>query len=176
MIMQQQNTPEFDPISAKIANERSICIKNVDYKTTKEELEHLFSSFGTVVRVTLKSGYAYLEFLDKSMVEPALMRMQNFNLHGRAITVEHKRDNVMGLGRGRGRGRGRIRRGMMGGMPHIMYIPVPMGTYPYRGGRGAYRGQIGSIGRGIASYPPIGSVTPMMAQPPQSYLGVGTGY
>jgi RNA recognition motif-containing protein len=55
--------------------------------TTVQELEHLFSPYGKIERITLKTGYAYLEFADKSMVDAAIANLQNSPLHGRKITV-----------------------------------------------------------------------------------------
>jgi len=130
---------------------RSIFVGNVDYAVSPEDLQEHFQSCGGINRVTIlldkftghPKGYAYVEFKEPSMVAQALVLNESV-LHGRNLKVTPKRTNVPGLtarGRGRGGPRGRGR-------------GFGRGSYPPRGGRGAYRGGYvpDTRGRGFTPY------------------------
>ncbi|KAK9894421.1 RNA-binding domain-containing protein [Cystobasidium minutum MCA 4210] len=115
---------------------RSIYVGNVDFSATPEELQQLFSSCGTINRVTIlcdkftghPKGYAYVEFAEPELVQNAML-LNETEFKGRAIKVTPKRTNVPSFmlhgSRGRGRGFRGARSGYRGG-----YQP-----YAPRGGR-----------------------------------------
>lgn len=78
----------------KQSDDRSICIKCVDYAATPVELEAHFKGCGKINRVFIKTdkytgrsqGYAYLEFADKDSVETALA-LDGSLFRGRQIVV-----------------------------------------------------------------------------------------
>jgi len=134
------------------ADERSIFVKNVHFKTTQEELTAFFEerTSGHVKRVTFMkdkirhepNGIAYVEFESADSVEAAL-EMNGSEFKGRKLEVKKKRTNDH-----RFAARGRRDRMMRGGYP--MPMMYPYGPYPYapyppfspysRSGRGGYRG------------------------------------
>ncbi|GME67461.1 unnamed protein product [Ambrosiozyma monospora] len=120
---------------------RSVYVGNVEFSTTPNELNDLFSPVGVVNRVTIlcnkyngrPKGYAYVEFEKEESVQLAIEQLNGKESKGRPVTVAQKRTNVPGLGKRERRGgfRGRFRggyRGSRGG----------------RGGRGGYYSYGGS--------------------------------
>jgi len=90
---------------------RSICVRQVDYSATPEELQEHFASCGTVNRVTIicdrfgnPKGFSYIEFAEPEAVEAAVL-LNESEFKGRQLKVEAKRTNVHGFG-GRGKGKG----------------------------------------------------------------------
>mmetsp|Transcript_11174 Transcript_11174/g.38836 ORF Transcript_11174/g.38836 Transcript_11174/m.38836 type:complete len:219 (+) Transcript_11174:212-868(+) len=128
---------------------RSIFIGCVDFKATPEELQSHFQSCGTVNHVTILTdrfgnpkGYAYLEFLEASAVQNAVL-LNDSELHGRKIKVAPKRTNIPGMKQGRGRGRGQASRGQF-----PAFNPFdPMGFYNFLPGFVKGRGKGGKGGR-----------------------------
>lgn len=125
---------------AKMADERSIYVGNVDYGATALELEAFFKVCGSINRVTIPcnkftgqpKGFAYIEFTEKEFVDIAL-RLDGREFRERIIKIKSKRTNQPGMsatnsfpriGRGggggyyrgvsRGRGRGVYRGGYRG--------------------------------------------------------------
>ncbi|XP_038070081.1 polyadenylate-binding protein 2-B-like [Patiria miniata] len=95
---------------------RSVYVGNVDYSTTAEELEEHFHGCGSINRVTIlcdkftghPKGFAYVEFSDKDMVEPALALNESL-FKGRQIKVSAKRTNRPGISTTDRPGRARFR-------------------------------------------------------------------
>ncbi|RAL64392.1 hypothetical protein DID88_001868 [Monilinia fructigena] len=130
---------------------RSIFVGNVDYSASPEEIQAHFQSCGSINRVTIlldkftghPKGYAYVEFVEPSLVAQALVLNESV-FKGRNLKVVPKRTNVPGMQRGRGGRGGRGRGGFFGGGRG------GGGGYSPRGGyRGGYRG---NRGRGFTPY------------------------
>jgi len=132
--------------SSPDVDSRSVYVGNVDYSSTKEELDSLFSACGVVNRVTILTdkftghpkGFAYIEFADANSVQHATL-LNDTEFKGRQLKVTPKRTNLPAfqLGRGRGRGRG----------AYSGYVPRGRSSYAPIRSRG-YRGR----GRGYAPY------------------------
>ncbi|BFU18990.1 RNA recognition motif domain containing protein [Entamoeba histolytica HM-1:IMSS-B] len=81
----------------KELNSRSVHVSNVEYTTTKEELEDLFERCGVVLKVNIPinqftqttMGYANIEFKNSNAVEKAI-KLTGTNLNGRYIEVSKK--------------------------------------------------------------------------------------
>jgi len=134
------------------ADERSVFVKNVHFRTKEEELTAFFEerTSGHVKRITFvhdkitqkPTGIAYVEFESKDTVETAL-EMNGSEFKDRKLEIKPKRTNEH-----RFAARGRRDRMMRGGYPMPMMYPYgpypPPYGYPYspfsRGGRGGYRG------------------------------------
>ena len=70
-----------------------ICILQVDYACTPEEVQQHFQSCGTVNRVTILTdkfgqpkGFAYVEFVEVDAIQNALL-LNESELHGRQLKV-----------------------------------------------------------------------------------------
>ena len=135
-----EETPS-EPLSEppKANDELSVFVKGVDWGATPGELQKHFQPCGPINRITIlvdkytqqPKGIAYVEFLEKSSQENALL-LDDSSFRGRKIQVSEKRTNVVGMsGRGRGGFRGGFRGGYRGG---------------FRGGGRGFRG--GGRGRG----------------------------
>merc|ERR1719230_2197722 len=84
------------------ADSRSICVQQVDYSATPEELQEFFAGCGTVNRVTIlcgkggqPKGYAYIEFAEVEAVEAAVA-LNESDFKGRMLRITAKRTNVSG--------------------------------------------------------------------------------
>ena len=95
------------------ADSRSICVQQVDYSATPEELQEFFAGCGTVNRVTIlcgkggmPKGFAYIEFAEVEAVEAALA-LHESDFKGRTLKISPKRTNVSGYNKGKGRGKGK---------------------------------------------------------------------
>ncbi|EKE40843.1 hypothetical protein ENUP19_0211G0027 [Entamoeba nuttalli] len=81
----------------KELDSRSVHVSNVEYTTTKEELEDLFERCGVVLKVNIPinqltqktMGYANIEFKNSNAVEKAI-KLTGTNLNGRYIEVSKK--------------------------------------------------------------------------------------
>jgi RNA recognition motif-containing protein len=112
----------------------SIFVGNLSYQTTQDELNSLFSQYGSVERVNIVTdrdtgqprGFAFVEMSDRDQAEAANARLNGAELNGRAVSVNEARPKPTGGGGGYGGGRG----GAGGG-----------------GGRGGNRGGGGGGGR-----------------------------
>ena len=114
------------PTNDDSLDEKSICVKQVDYSVTTQELLDYFSSCGTIERLkilTTRAGFpkgqkidyfvllcrnAYIQFADADSVKSAMM-FNGQTFHGRQLIVEPKRKSLprhLLNARGRGRGRG----------------------------------------------------------------------
>eukprot|EP00347_Sterkiella_histriomuscorum_P003671 403363390 len=108
-------TPEEEELTLA----RSIFIKNVDYKTTKNDLEDHFKECGQITRCTIATdkhsgqplGHAYIEFATLEGAQRSKLLNESL-FKGRQITVQPKRKNKPGFGRGNG--------GFGGGSKYLM--------------------------------------------------------
>ncbi|KAI3381913.1 hypothetical protein SNEBB_010688 [Seison nebaliae] len=152
--MMENDGPTPDKNEKVEADHRSICVRNVEYSATADELEKHFHHCGNIVRVTIPihrddhhpKGFAYIEFEDKSSIQLAL-DMDDSLFKGRQIKVAQKRTNRPGFSTtsrpSRSRGRGR---GGRGGFPpafanFMTFLAMQNSRRPYRSrgrGRGPY--------------------------------------
>lgn len=95
------------------ADKCSVYVGNVDYSTTREELQKFFCACGSLERVTIicdkwtgqPKGFAYVQFGDINGVENAVL-LDGSEFKNRVIKVTPKRTNIPGFNRGRGRAYG----------------------------------------------------------------------
>ncbi|KAI3381912.1 hypothetical protein SNEBB_010687 [Seison nebaliae] len=150
--LMKEDKLENDSNLSSETDHRSICVRNVEYSSTADELEKHFHHCGNIVRVTIPThredhhpkGFAYIEFEDKTSVNLAL-EMDDSLFKGRQIKVVQKRTNKPGFSRTSRPGRSRYRN--RGGMSSMLY---PLNSYifnsfiesmGYMGGRGRGRGR-----------------------------------
>ncbi|CAH8383776.1 unnamed protein product [Eruca vesicaria subsp. sativa] len=69
---------------------RPVFVGNFEYETRQSELERLFSKYGRVERVDMKSGYAFVYFEDERDAEDAIRGLDNipFGYEKRKLSVE----------------------------------------------------------------------------------------
>ena len=135
-----------------MAKNTNIYVGNLDFATTQEDLETLFSEFGEVENARIitdkmsgrSKGFGFIEMLSDEKAKAAIEALDGKEVNGRAIKVNEakpKTDRPRGGGGGGGGGRGGYggggSRGGSGGGG---------GRGGYGGGSGGSRG--GSGGRG----------------------------
>ena len=155
----------------------SAYVGNLHPSTTKEDLQNLFQSCGSIRRIAVPvhptgqiKGCGYVEFEEAEGLQKAL-ELHNTTLNGNTIDVFAKRDTVRdmrGMMRGRGRGYPMMNpygRGYPMMNPYGRGMMMPYGGYPgyagaYMGGRGMTQGYPGyampPYGRGGAPSQPYG--------------------
>uniref|UniRef100_A0A453JEP3 RRM domain-containing protein n=1 Tax=Aegilops tauschii subsp. strangulata TaxID=200361 RepID=A0A453JEP3_AEGTS len=72
---------------------RPVFCGNFDYETRQSDLERLFSKYGPIRRIDMKSGYAFVYFQDERDAEDAIRRLSNaeFGHTSRRLSVEWSR-------------------------------------------------------------------------------------
>ncbi|KAL6659947.1 hypothetical protein ACP70R_002069 [Stipagrostis hirtigluma subsp. patula] len=72
---------------------RPVFCGNFDYETRQSDLERLFSKYGPIRRIDMKSGYAFIYFEDERDAEDAIRRLDNvdFGYSRRRLSVEWSR-------------------------------------------------------------------------------------
>ncbi|GAB2291119.1 Serine/arginine-rich splicing factor rs31 [Dionaea muscipula] len=72
---------------------RPIFVGNFEYDTRQSELERLFSKYGDVERVDMKSGFAFVYFVDERDAKAAIRGLDNmpFGYDRRKLSVEWAR-------------------------------------------------------------------------------------
>ncbi|KAI4999060.1 hypothetical protein ZWY2020_059813 [Hordeum vulgare] len=72
---------------------RPVFCGNFDYETRQSDLERLFSKYGPIRRIDIKSGYAFVYFQDRRDAEDAIRRLSNaeFSHNRRRLSVEWSR-------------------------------------------------------------------------------------
>jgi len=72
---------------------RPVFCGNFDYDTRQYDLEGLFSKYGPIRRIDMKSGYAFIYFEDERGAEDAIRRLDNvsFGYSRRRLSVEWSR-------------------------------------------------------------------------------------
>lgn len=143
-------TTSKDNEKQNVIDSRSVYVGQVEYSASTDELSSLFSSCGTIQRVTIitdkytgnSKGYAYIEFTDSNSVDNAIL-LNDTEFKGRTIKVTPKRTNIPRhelSNDQRSTSSSRGYRGSRGG--------------GYRGTRGGYRGRGGyHRGRGGRGQP-----------------------
>eukprot|EP01130_Rhizamoeba_saxonica_P002392 TRINITY_DN121_c0_g1_i2.p1 TRINITY_DN121_c0_g1~~TRINITY_DN121_c0_g1_i2.p1 ORF type:complete len:224 (-),score=41.26 TRINITY_DN121_c0_g1_i2:59-730(-) len=66
----------------------SLFIGRLSYDTTSRDLEDIFYKFGPILRCSVKSGYAFVEFDSRRDAEDAIDELHGYRLHGRNIVIE----------------------------------------------------------------------------------------
>jgi RNA recognition motif-containing protein len=121
---------------------KNIYVGNLVWDATQDDLYTLFQEYGTVTRAQVimdketgrSRGFGFVEMSDDAEAQKAIEALNNFQFHGRPLTVNEakpREDRGGGGGGGRG-GYGGGRGGYGGG----------------GGGRGGYGGGGGGGGRG----------------------------
>ena len=119
---------------------KKLYVGNLSYDATEEDLQALFSEYGTVASVNIikdkfdnsSKGFGVVEFEDGSAADAAISALDGSDFKGRGLRVSEARAKTDGGGGGRGRGGGGGGRGGYGG----------------GGGRGGHGGGRGGGGRG----------------------------
>ncbi|GJN30078.1 hypothetical protein PR202_gb18356 [Eleusine coracana subsp. coracana] len=72
---------------------RPVFCGNFDFDTRQYDLERLFSKYGPISRIDMKSGYAFIYFEDERDAEDAIRRLDNvsFGYNRRRLSVEWSR-------------------------------------------------------------------------------------
>ncbi|TVU48622.1 hypothetical protein EJB05_08263 [Eragrostis curvula] len=72
---------------------RPVFCGNFDFDTRQYDLERLFSKYGPIQRIDMKSGYAFIYFEDERDAEDAIRRLDNvsFGYNRRRLSVEWSR-------------------------------------------------------------------------------------
>ena len=108
-IQEQVEEKTGSEAAADETDSRSICVQQVDYSATPEELQEFFAGCGTVNRVTIlcgpggqPKGYSYIEFAEVEAVDAAVALTES-DFKGRTLKISAKRTNVSGFGKGKGK-------------------------------------------------------------------------
>lgn len=83
-------------------------VGNMPYETGEQELQELFSSAGTVERVSVMRdmatgrarGFAFVEMASSDDAQNAIDKLNNYSLNGRNLTVNEARPKTPGGGGG----------------------------------------------------------------------------
>ena len=97
---------------------RKLYIGNLPYKATETELEELFSTVGQVDSVRIITdretgrprGFGFVEMGSDDDAQKAIAKFNEYELDGRALTVNEARPRQESSGGGGGHGRGGYRR------------------------------------------------------------------
>ena len=97
---------------------RKLYIGNLPYKATETELEELFSTVGQVDSVRIITdretgrprGFGFVEMGSDEDAQKAIAKFNEYELDGRALTVNEARPRQESSGGGGGHGRGGYRR------------------------------------------------------------------
>ena len=125
-----------------------VFVGNLDFRTTKDEVQSLFSQIGAIKDVFFPTdresgrprGFAFVEFQSEEDAPKAIEKFNGYELSGRALRVNPAEDRPRGSGGGGGGGRsfgGGGGGGYGGG-----------GGGGYGGGGGGYGGGGGGYGGG----------------------------
>ena len=125
-----------------------IFVGNLNFKTTRDEVQQLFAQVGEPRDVFLPTeretgrprGFAFVEFETEEQAKSAIERFNGFELGGRALRVNLAEDRPRGGGGGGGRGYGGGGGGGYGGGGY--------GGGGYGGGGGDYDKDSGGGGGG----------------------------
>lgn len=129
-----------------------VFVGNLDFNTTKDEVQSLFSQIGEIKDVFLPMdresgrprGFAFVEFASDEDAAKAIERFNGYELGGRALRVNAAEDRPR-TGGGGGGGRGKSFGGGGGGGG---YSGGGGGGYGGSGGGGGYGGSGGGGGYG----------------------------
>ncbi|KAL1514060.1 hypothetical protein ABEB36_003383 [Hypothenemus hampei] len=92
-----------------------VFVGGLTYKVRERDVEKFFRKYGRIKEVSMKNGYAFVEFDDYRDAEDAVYEMNGKDLMGERVTVERARGTPRGSDRWRdgrdSRGHGGSRRG-----------------------------------------------------------------
>ena len=71
--------------------EGSVFVGRLAPRTEAKDLEVCFGDYGTVSKVEMKQGFAFVVFTDQASADDAIAGMKGKELHGAEITVESAR-------------------------------------------------------------------------------------
>lgn len=94
-----------------------IYVGNLSYRTTEENLESAFATYGRVKDVSImrdretgkSRGFGFVEMEETQEAADAVEGLNGTPLDGRTLTVNEARPRTSGSGRGGGEGRGNRR-------------------------------------------------------------------
>ncbi|CAG9765636.1 unnamed protein product [Ceutorhynchus assimilis] len=76
-----------------------VFVGGLTYKVRERDLEKFFRNYGRIKEISLKNGYAFMEFEDYRDAEDAVYEMNGKDLMGERITVERARGTPRGSDR-----------------------------------------------------------------------------
>lgn len=94
-----------------------VFVGGLTYKVRERDIEKFFRKYGRIREVSMKNGYAFVEFEDYRDAEDAVYEMNGKDLMGDRVTVERARGTPRGSDRWRGRDGGRDSGRNYGGPP-----------------------------------------------------------
>jgi RNA recognition motif-containing protein len=71
-----------------------LLIENLDYATTKEHLEKIFSTYGDVNRVVVRRSTGFVEMMSPSEARRAQENLDGENLWGRSMKIHAMDDSL----------------------------------------------------------------------------------
>ena len=100
-----------------------VFVGNLDFKTSRDEVQNLFSQVGTIKDVFLPTdresgrprGFAFVEFESDDDAQKAITKFDGYELSGRALRVNAAQDRPRGGSGGGGYGGGGYGGGGYGG-------------------------------------------------------------
>ena len=144
-MLSPQPVPRAAPAESDGKMSAKVFVGNLDFNTTKTEVQTLFSQIGEIRDVFLPMdresgrprGFAFVEFTSDEDAAKAIEKFNGYELSGRALRVNAAEDRPRGSGGGRPGGGGGYGGGGGGG---------------YGGGGGGYGGGGGGYGGGGGGY------------------------
>src|SRR4051794_7833492 len=121
-MLSPQPVPRAAPAESDGKMSAKVFVGNLDFNTTKDEVQSLFSQIGEIRDVFLPMdresgrprGFAFVEFASDEDAAKAIEKFNGYELSGRALRVNAAEDRPKG-GAGGGGGRGRSFGGGGGG-------------------------------------------------------------
>ncbi|XP_019865031.1 serine-arginine protein 55-like [Aethina tumida] len=83
-----------------------VFVGGLTYKIRERDLDKFFRKYGRIKEVSMKNGYAFVEFEDYRDADDAVYELNGRELMGERITVERARGTPRGSDQWRGRGYG----------------------------------------------------------------------
>ena len=68
-----------------------VFVGRLSYRARESDVERFFRGFGKIREINLKNGYGFVEFDDPRDADDAVYEMNNRDLCGERVTVEHAR-------------------------------------------------------------------------------------
>lgn len=68
-----------------------VFVGRLSYRARESDVERFFRGFGKIREINLKNGYGFVEFDDSRDADDAVYEMNNRDLCGERVTVEHAR-------------------------------------------------------------------------------------
>jgi arginine/serine-rich splicing factor 7 len=71
-----------------------IFVKNIPSRTKESDLRGLFSKYGNIVDLVLKTNFAFIQYENEKEANSALKNLNDYNLMGNKINVESAKSRV----------------------------------------------------------------------------------